>query len=287
MELPDLGVHCAVTTCNQLDFLPVKCDACKSRYCNDHWTYDAHTCPQKHTRNVQVPVCPLCDKPVPTPKGTSPDATVSAHLDRDCQEKARRKTKNKCSLKKCKQTEFIKVSCERCHQNFCLKHRHPTDHECQGPIARQGGQASSRAAQAAMARQQQQTGQPSSRAAQAAMAREQAATPSVGTSVRAAAANTSNRIANMFQQQQQRQAQAVGGGGSALSNGQLSEDEAIARAMQASLNDGQPQQQITAPRTQEEQDRMLAQALAESEREANRQQGSSSQDASSKSCGIS
>ena len=54
MELPDLGVHCAVTTCNQLDFLPVKCDACKSRYCNDHWTYDAHTCPQKHTRNVQV-----------------------------------------------------------------------------------------------------------------------------------------------------------------------------------------------------------------------------------------
>ena len=92
----------------------------------------------------------------------------------------------------------------------------------------------------------------------------------------------------MFQQQQQRQAQAVGGGGgSALSNGHLSEDEAIARAMQASLNDGQPQQQITAPRTQEEQDRMLAQALAESEREANRQQGSSSQDASSKSCGIS
>ena len=231
-------------------------------------------------------MCPLCDKPVPTPKGTSPDATVSAHLDRDCQEKARRKTKNKCSLKKCKQTEFIKVSCERCHQNFCLKHRHPTDHECQGPIARQGGQPSSRAAQAAMARQQQ-TGQPSSRAAQAAVARQQAATPSVGTSVRAAAANTSNRIANMFQQQQQRQAQAVGGEGSALSNGHLSEDEAIARAMQASLIDGQPQQQISAPRTQEEQDRMLAQALAESEREANRQQGSSSQDASSKSCGIS
>jgi len=70
-------------------------------------------------------------------------------------------------------------------------------------------------------------------------------------------------------------------------NGQMSEDEALARALQASLNESsggasQQQQLMTAaPQTREEQDRMLAQALAESEREANRATGNKS------SCGIS
>jgi len=105
MEFPELGVNCSVSHCNQLDFLPVKCDACKSKFCNDHFLYDAHSCPLKHTKDAQVPVCPLCDAPVPTAKGTSPDVSVSAHLDRDCREKAKRKTKNRCSVKKCKQTE--------------------------------------------------------------------------------------------------------------------------------------------------------------------------------------
>lgn len=63
---------------------------------------------------------------------------------------------NKCSIGKCKQKEvviylishviphmaFILVShfyfqlvpikCDSCRQNFCLKHRHPADHECKG-----------------------------------------------------------------------------------------------------------------------------------------------------------
>ena len=54
MEFPELGQHCQVKTCNQLDFLPVKCDACKAKFCNEHWTYDGHECPQKHTKDVQV-----------------------------------------------------------------------------------------------------------------------------------------------------------------------------------------------------------------------------------------
>ena len=31
---------------------------------------------------VQVPVCPLCSAPVPTPRGTLPDIAVGAHIDR-------------------------------------------------------------------------------------------------------------------------------------------------------------------------------------------------------------
>jgi len=284
MELPDLGQNCQVKTCNQLDFLPVKCDACSCKFCNAHWTYDAHECPQRHTKNVQVPVCPLCDKPVPTAKGTSPDATVSAHLDRDCRESAKRKIKNRCSVRKCKQTEFIKVECDQCKQNFCLKHRHPTDHQCQGkpsPSAATGS-ASSRAAQAALARQQQQRQQ-----------QQQQTTAGLTAAIRSTASNTSNRIANMFQQQQLQQQQPVGNSRQTV-NGQLSEDEALARALQASINESHPsgEQQSTAggasglraPTTREEQDRMLAQALAESERAANR---TTSNNSNNKSCGIS
>jgi len=61
----------------------------------------------------------------------------------------------------------------------------------------------------------------------------------------------------------------------------MSEDEALARALQESLNGQQGSRSSTniatsgnsiqAPRTQEEQDRMLALALAESQRESSGQ----------------
>ena len=54
MEFPGIGAHCSVSDCFQLDFLPVKCDACKSKFCNDHFLYDAHSCPLKHTKDAQV-----------------------------------------------------------------------------------------------------------------------------------------------------------------------------------------------------------------------------------------
>lgn len=63
MELPQLGVNCFLKNCNQLDYLPVKCDACKLKFCSHHWKYEAHDCPNRHVKNVQVPVCPLCDRP--------------------------------------------------------------------------------------------------------------------------------------------------------------------------------------------------------------------------------
>lgn len=30
-------------------------------------------------------MCPLCNKPVPTPRGQEPDFIVSQHIDNDCQ----------------------------------------------------------------------------------------------------------------------------------------------------------------------------------------------------------
>lgn len=37
---------------------------------------------------------------------------------------------NKCSKGGCKQKEMMQVTCDQCHFNYCLKHRHPLDHDC-------------------------------------------------------------------------------------------------------------------------------------------------------------
>ena len=50
MELPHLGKHCNEKTCNQLDFLPMKCDACSQIFCKDHLQYDDHSCSSSYKK---------------------------------------------------------------------------------------------------------------------------------------------------------------------------------------------------------------------------------------------
>jgi len=84
MEFPHLGKHCSEKSCNKLDFLPMKCDACNSIFCSEHFNYSKHSCPSAHQKSVQVPICPLCNEPVPTPRDVPPDNSVSEHIDRYC-----------------------------------------------------------------------------------------------------------------------------------------------------------------------------------------------------------
>lgn len=93
MEFPDLGKHCSEETCKQLDFLPLKCDACKRDFCKDHFTCAAHKCPFAFKKDVRVPVCPLCNNPVPVKKGEIPDVVVGEHIDRDCSYRPGKKEK--------------------------------------------------------------------------------------------------------------------------------------------------------------------------------------------------
>lgn len=45
-------------------------------------------------QDVQVPVCPLCNTPVPIKRGEMPDIKVGEHIDRDCKsDPAQRKRK--------------------------------------------------------------------------------------------------------------------------------------------------------------------------------------------------
>ncbi|KAF2896066.1 hypothetical protein ILUMI_10110 [Ignelater luminosus] len=139
MEFPDLGKHCSVSSCNKLDFLPIKCDACGQIFCEEHYQYAVHNCSNAYKKNNQVPVCPLCNIPIPVPRGQAPDIAVGEHIDNDCQSDPAKNNRkvftNKCSLKGCKTKEVIPITCNECTLNFCLKHRHPADHSCEGKLA--------------------------------------------------------------------------------------------------------------------------------------------------------
>ncbi|XP_072945636.1 AN1-type zinc finger protein 2A-like [Epargyreus clarus] len=153
MEFPHIGKNCSYTSCNKLDFLPMKCDACKEVFCSDHFSYTNHECKESNARDVQVPVCPLCGTPVPGKRGEPPDVAVGAHIDNQCmsdpaRERRKKVFTNRCSLKGCKTKEMVPLICGECSLNFCLRHRHMTDHACVGKLGAKRRQA----AEAAMAR---------------------------------------------------------------------------------------------------------------------------------------
>ncbi|XP_068102067.1 AN1-type zinc finger protein 2B isoform X2 [Hyperolius riggenbachi] len=252
MEFPDLGKHCSEATCKQLDFLPLKCDACEQIFCKDHITYVLHNCSSAYKKDVQVPVCPLCNIPIPVTRGQAPDVVVGEHIDRDCKsDPAQQKRKiftNKCGRVGCKQKELMKVTCGDCLRDFCIKHRHPLDHDCQGSQGKSS--AISRAGQAALLRSQASSSSSKASAASSRPAPKPAARPQ------------HNRTSIPKAQPPP---------AAALLNG-LSEEEALQRALEMSLAESQQQNRPQQHSTQEEEDLALARALAASEEEYRRQQ---------------
>lgn len=47
-------------------------------------SYTKHNCPSAYKKNIQVPICPLCNKPVPIKRGDLPDDAVGSHIDNEC-----------------------------------------------------------------------------------------------------------------------------------------------------------------------------------------------------------
>jgi len=154
MEFPNLGKHCHHGSCKQLDFLPIKCDACEEVFCPNHVRYDIHRCVSSYKKDIQVPVCPLCNKPVPVNRGELPDIKVGEHIDRFCQSDPavaqRQVYANRCSVKGCKRKELVPITCSSCRLNYCLRHRIEIDHDCKGfentgqPITNAGAAAANR-----------------------------------------------------------------------------------------------------------------------------------------------
>lgn len=267
MEFPNLGANCGEQSCNMLDFLPMKCDACSQVFCRDHIHYATHNCPDSYKKDNQVPMCPLCNTSFPLKKGESPDIVIGSHIDNDCQsDPARQRRKiytNKCSVKGCKQKELIPVNCDRCQKNYCLKHRHEQDHACLS--SQEAGQSMSKAGAAAVSRMQNSTGPFIVNSSQKKKQPEKKN-------------NRSNQNTRMAASSIQ---------------GQMSEDEALAKALQLSLEDN-PEAATPASKKmtrQEEEDFQLAQAIAasqaENSRSTNTQASGSSQSRDQKTCSVS
>lgn len=230
-----------------LDFLPVKCDACGNIFCKDHFSYITHDCPQAPLKDYQVPVCPLCNEPVATKRDQLPDITVSLHIDNECQDdraKKKRKNANKCTLKGCKNKALIPVLCSECKLNFCLRHRHPSDHSCNPREARIPAHL------------------------------RETKTDTNSTTLPSSSSSSSSWIGNFRSKKPVRSSKCSekrerGQEVSSLTN-QMSEDEALARAITASLDSSTSTFSVTRGTLslQEEEDRMMAEAIAASEREA-------------------
>ena len=97
----DIGQHCSLPTCKQLDFLPCECDLCGLVFCKVHSAYDAHSCSEYGSAAAY---------------GKRQSECISVSYA--------------CSLSGCINREFIEMKCDLCNNHYCLAHRHYDDHKC-------------------------------------------------------------------------------------------------------------------------------------------------------------
>ncbi|XP_051014202.1 AN1-type zinc finger protein 1 isoform X1 [Acomys russatus] len=95
----DIGQHCQVQHCRQRDFLPFVCDGCSGIFCLEHRSKDSHGCPEVNVVKER-----------PKPGQHRPYS---------------------CSFEDCAEVELVAVICPYCKKNFCLRHRHQSDHGCE------------------------------------------------------------------------------------------------------------------------------------------------------------
>ena len=269
----------------------LRCDACSRLFCKDHLLYDDHACSGKYKKDIQVcqlfvknikpniiwvlqvPVCPLCSSPVPIARGAVPDLAVSAHIDQGCPAKNKKEKvfKNRCHAvkngKQCKKHELVACICATCHTNFCLAHRHPTDHDCKGSQPAAARAAAAAASRAVPKQQQQQSSQSKMTDFFTGPFRPSAAASRVSSNPSPAAAAALNRQAGRGSTP----GRPLMASSARQVNG-MSEDEALAAAMAASLaTSGGEGGGAAGGLSQEEEDLALARALQESEAMARRQ----------------
>ncbi|RUS33814.1 hypothetical protein BC938DRAFT_483738 [Jimgerdemannia flammicorona] len=95
----------------------------------------------------RVPVCPICQKPVPVNRGEDPNIRVNEHIAAGCANPGTTTTPsptsaNHCSNRGCKARTLVPIYCPKCKLNFCVKHRLEVDHQCRS-LGAGGGRARS------------------------------------------------------------------------------------------------------------------------------------------------
>ncbi|OWM67238.1 zinc finger AN1 and C2H2 domain-containing stress-associated protein 16-like [Punica granatum] len=136
-EFPDLGKHCMVEDCQQIDFLPFTCDRCNRVFCLEHRSFIKHQCPKADKKDVTVVICPLCAKGVRLIPDEDPNITWESHVNTECDPSNYEKVtkKRKCPVPGCREVLTFSniIKCKDCTLDHCLKHRFGPDHKCPGP----------------------------------------------------------------------------------------------------------------------------------------------------------
>lgn len=114
-----IGVHCQDAYCNQLDFLPFRCESCRGTYCLDHRSETAHKCPQAGAWATRNRLANLAKPSLGAGK-------MQADIEKPCASSV------------CKTTIGTSLStsvhCSTCNRDYCLKHRLKEDHDCKNLI---------------------------------------------------------------------------------------------------------------------------------------------------------
>lgn len=135
-DLMDVGAHCQLGGCNQLDFLPFKCSGCRGIFCEHHRAASVHKCPHAES-DVQVIICPVCALSIKIIPNEDPNVTFAAHQRTACNPEnyAKVHKKKKCCVKLCKEKLVTtnSITCKDCGALTCLRHRLAEDHSCPGP----------------------------------------------------------------------------------------------------------------------------------------------------------
>ncbi|KAJ8755588.1 hypothetical protein K2173_022167 [Erythroxylum novogranatense] len=136
-QFPDLGKHCFVEDCKQIDFLPFTCNSCSQVFCLEHRSYAKHECPNANRNDVTVVICPLCAKGVRLNPDEDPNISWETHVNTECDPSNYDKVtkKRKCPVSGCREvlTFSNTIKCRDCTRDHCLKHRFGPDHSCPGP----------------------------------------------------------------------------------------------------------------------------------------------------------
>lgn len=108
MELPDVGGQCAHASCGALDFLPHVCASCGLQFCTAHRMTDSHNCSGCQAPNVSREIALASYKP----------------------------PEQQCNVPACSCITKPFIPCPECHRVVCVKHRNPSQHDCDGEKAR-------------------------------------------------------------------------------------------------------------------------------------------------------
>ncbi|CZS93213.1 hypothetical protein WAI453_000900 [Rhynchosporium graminicola] len=115
-----IGSHCQYTYCNQLDFLPFRCESCRGTFCLDHRSESSHVCPKAGEWAARRRRANL----------STPSLGAGKSMIKDIEKP--------CASPTCKITIGTSLStsvhCGTCNRDYCLKHRLKEDHDCKNLV---------------------------------------------------------------------------------------------------------------------------------------------------------